>query len=81
MRIPSLALAACAALLMTTGCMTDDSMAKASHAPKSGFYDNIDYRKVNRVEDQAAEEGHTVVWVNLPVKKYRRSRSEHVGIN
>ncbi len=75
MRIPSLLLAACAAMLMTTGCMTDDSMAKNSR-----FDDNIDYRKVNRIDDQAARSGHTVVWVNMPVKR-RLSRSEQVGIN
>jgi len=75
MRIPSLMVAAFAAVLMTAGCMTDDSMAK------SGFNDNIDYRKVSLVHEQAQRSGHQIVWVHMPVKKYRRSRSEHVGIN
>ena len=81
MRIPSLVLAACAALLMTTGCMTDDSMSREVHSKRSTFDDNIDYRKVNRIDEQAARSGYTIVWVNLPVKKVRYSRSERVGIN
>ncbi len=81
MRILSLVLAACAALLMTTGCMTEGSMAKDSYARNSGYTDNIDYRKVNRIEAQAVTSGHKVVWVHMPVKKYRQSRSEQVGIN
>lgn len=81
MRIPSLVLAACAALLMTTGCMTDDSMARGAYAKRSTFEDNIDYRKINRVEAQAAQSGHLVVWVNRPTKKIRFSRTEQVGID
>ena len=81
MRIQSLVLVACAALLMTTGCMTEGSMAKDSYATSSAFDDSIDYRKVNRIEAQALESGHSVTWIHMPVKSYRQSRSEQVGIN
>ncbi len=76
MRISLLVVAASAALLLTSGCATDKSMAK-----QSPFDDNIDYVKVNRVDAQAQRSGHQIVWVNLPTKKYRQSRSEQVGIN
>lgn len=81
MRISLLLLAAFAALLLTTGCMTEGSMAKDSYAASSPFEDNIDYRKIDRVEGQALRSGHSVTWIHLPVKKYRPSRSEQVGIN
>jgi hypothetical protein len=80
MRIPSLLLAAGAAMLLNTGCMTDDSMAKSSYTSTSPFEDNIDYAKVNRVEEQVRRAGYSVTWVHLPVKK-RFSRSERVGVD
>ncbi len=80
MRIPTLAVVACSAVLMTAGCMTDDSMAKSSYAAVSPYEDNIDYQKINRVNTQAAKSGYGIVWVHLPVKR-RLSRSEQVGIN
>ena len=80
MRIPTLALVACSAVLMTAGCMTDDSMARNSSKAISPYEDNIDYQKVNRINEQAAQSGYGIVWVHLPVKK-RLSRSERVGIN
>ena len=83
MRISSLLVVACAAALLSTGCMTDDSMGRDSyaHVKRSTFEDNIDFRKVNIIEAQAARSGNSIVWVHLPVKKYRQSRSERVGIN
>ncbi len=81
MRISTLAIVACSAVLMTAGCMTDDSMAKSSSQAISPFEDNIDYEKVNRVNAQAAQGGYGIVWVHLPTKKSRQSRSEKVGIN
>ncbi len=76
MRISSMALAACAAALMVSGCTTQESMAKE----ESPFLDNVDYVKINRIEAQAFQGGHSVTWIHLPTKKYA-SRSERVGIN
>jgi len=81
MRISTLAWVACSAVLMTAGCMTDDSMAKNAHVARSPFEDNIDYQKINRINAQAAQSGYGIVWVHLPTKKARPSRSERVGIN
>ncbi len=81
MRISTLAIVACSAVLMTAGCMTDDSMAKRSYEARSPYEDNIDYQKINRVNAQAAQSGYGIVWVHLPTKKSRQSRSERVGIN
>ena len=81
MRISTLALFACSAVLTTAGCMTDDSMAKHSYAASSPYEDNIDFQKVRRVNAQAAQSGYGIVWVHLPTKKNRASRSERVGIN
>lgn len=80
MRISTLAWVACSAVLMTAGCMTDDSMAKGSYEGVSPYEDNIDYQKINRVNTQAAKSGYGIVWIHLPVKK-RSSRSEQIGIN
>lgn len=76
MRISTLALAACAAALMVSGCATKESMAMET----SPYLDNVDYVKVNRIEDQALRGGHSVTWIHMPTKRYA-SRSERIGIN
>ena len=81
MRISTLATVAFSVVLMTAGCMTDDSMAKSSSPANSPFEDNIDYQKINRVNAQAAQGGYGIVWVHLPTKRSRQSRTERTGIN
>lgn len=82
MRISSLILVASATVLLTTGCMTDDSMAKDSYSYYSSYGIDIDYKKMREVERQAAQHGGLrVTWIHLPTKKSRPSRSEQLGVN
>ncbi len=66
-------LAGCAA---TGGDPTASRLSAEQTHGQSGYYDDVDWEKMNRITHEAEMRGHKIVWVNPPQKSLAQRAKE-----